>query len=206
MPHLPRSHHHRGTARASVVDNSGASAPPRRAAAVPSTASGDLLEPLLPTRVGSHAGIGPVGAASVVRGPSSHHHAGNSARTWGRGGVHSCLPVDVGFVRVRAGPLPVAAAPQPATSVVLLRSGAPSPHPQVRTGAHYQLSDDLKLCVRHQSGATKTRLSFETVREIRCYCWPRRAHTCALHFAAAWGHRGTLVGELAARTSLRAPR
>ena len=32
---------------------------------------------------------------------------------------------------------------------------------------------------------------------------PRRAHKCALHFAAAWGHRGTLVGELAARTSLR---
>ena len=32
---------------------------------------------------------------------------------------------------------------------------------------------------------------------------PRWAHKCALHFAAAWGHRGTLVGELAARTSLR---
>ena len=32
---------------------------------------------------------------------------------------------------------------------------------------------------------------------------PRRARKCALHFAAAWGHQGTSVGELAARTSLR---
>ena len=30
----------------------------------------------------------------------------------------------------------------------------------ISTGAHYQLSDDLKLFVRHQSGANKTRLSF----------------------------------------------
>ena len=86
------------------------------------------------------------------------------------------------------------------------QSGHPSAKtsfPCLNTGVPNQLSDDLKLCVRHQSGATKTRLSFETVRETRATADPRRAHNCALHFAAAWGHRGTLVGELAARTSLR---
>ena len=44
---------------------------------------------------------------------------------------------------------------------------------------------------------------FETVRECGATAGPRRAHKCALRFAAAWGYRGTLVGELAARTSLR---
>ena len=41
------------------------------------------------------------------------------------------------------------------------------------TGAPNQLSDDLKLCVRHQSGATKTRLSFEDRTYLGCYCWPK---------------------------------
>ena len=71
------------------------------------------------------------------------------------------------------------------------------------TGAPHQFSDDLKLCVRHQSGATRLGSGFETVRECGATAGPRRAHKCALHFAAAWGHRGILVGELAARTSLR---
>ena len=72
------------------------------------------------------------------------------------------------------------------------------------TGAPNQLSDDLKLFVRHQSDATKTRLSFKDRTYLGATAGPMRAHKCALHFAAAWGHRGTLVGgELAARTSLR---
>jgi len=44
---------------------------------------------------------------------------------------------------------------------------------------------------------------FESVRECGATAGPKWAHKCALHFAAAWGHRGTLVGELAARTGLR---
>ena len=71
------------------------------------------------------------------------------------------------------------------------------------TGAPNQLSDDLKLCVRHQSDATKTRLSLGDRTHLGVIAGSRRAHKCALHFAADRGHRGTLVGELAARKSLR---
>ena len=41
------------------------------------------------------------------------------------------------------------------------------------TGAPNQLSENWPLFVRHKSGANKTRLSFETVRETRTYYWPK---------------------------------
>ena len=64
--------------------------------------------------------------------------------------------------------------------------------------------DDVELVTKmtHETQSFQV-LSFESVRECGATAGPKWAHKCALHFAAAWGHRGTLVGELAARTGLR---
>ena len=41
------------------------------------------------------------------------------------------------------------------------------------TGLPNQLSNNLKLCVRHQSDAIKTRLSSEDRMYLGRYCWPK---------------------------------
>ena len=64
--------------------------------------------------------------------------------------------------------------------------------------------DDVELVTKmtHEEQSFQV-LNFFCVRECGATAGPKWAHKCALHFAAAWGHRGTLVGELAARTGLR---
>ena len=75
------------------------------------------------------------------------------------------------------------------------------------TGAPTQLSDDLKLRVRHQSGATKTR-QVKTTRGEHVNDWAPppsslKPWRCADRGTAARSHRSTSRGVLAARTSLR---